>query len=142
MKRIKLTVNGYRLSVIGTALLMSASLMAQNDSVLNRTVTVERDFQPVIQAAGKVSTKPAVVETTIEPVPVEYSDYTASVETEPSMHPLASQQTRFAPGERFNGYVRAGIGHPNTLFDFGYHLNDGKNSVRSSPRRVGNGGAE
>ena len=129
MKRIKLTVNGYRLSVIGTALLISAMTFAQNDSVLNRTVTVERDFQPVIQAAGKVSTKPAVVETTIEPVPVEYSDYTASVETEPSMHPLASQQTRFAPGERFNGYVRAGIGHPNTLFDFGYHLNDGKNSI-------------
>ena len=48
-------------------------IYAQNVSALNRSVTVERDFQPVIQAAGKVSTKPAVVETTIEPAPVEYS---------------------------------------------------------------------
>ena len=32
--------------------LFLTSLCAQNDSVLNRSVTVERDFQPVIQAAG------------------------------------------------------------------------------------------
>ena len=39
----------------------SLSAFAQSDSALNRSVTVERDFQPIIQAAGKVSTKPAVV---------------------------------------------------------------------------------
>ena len=42
-------------------------LYAQSDSALNRSVTVERDFQPIIQSAGKIATKPAVVETTIEP---------------------------------------------------------------------------
>ena len=135
MKKNKLTVNGYRLSVmgyrlsvIGTALLMSASLMAQNDT-LNRSVTVERDFQPVIQAAGKVATKPAVVETTIEPAPIEYSEFTAEVTPQASIHPLLSQPTRFAPGQLYNGYVRGALGHHNTLFDFGYHLDDGKNSI-------------
>ncbi|MBQ7996724.1 MAG: hypothetical protein IJ249_03560 [Paludibacteraceae bacterium] len=102
---------------------------AQQDSALNRSVTVERDFQPVIQSAGKISTKPAVVETVIEPAPVEYSTYTASLTPEGSVHPMLSQPTRFMPGKPFNGYVRGGLGHPQTLFDFGYHLDDSKRSI-------------
>lgn len=104
-------------------------LCAQNDSVLNRSVTVERDFQPVIQAAGKVATKPSVVETTIEPAPIEYSEYTASVTPSSTLHPLLSQPTRFAAADEYHGYIRAGLGHPNTLFDFGYRLDDGKKSI-------------
>lgn len=104
-------------------------LCAQNDSVLNRSVTVERDFQPVIQAAGKVATKPAVVETTIESAPIEYSEYTASVTPSSTLHPLLSQPTRFAAADEYHGYIRAGLGHPNTLFDFGYRLDDGKKSI-------------
>ena len=122
--------NYYRLSVIGAALLLSTTLWAQKDEdELNRSVTVERDFQPVIQAAGKVSTKPAVVTTSIEPAPVEYSDYTAEVQTEASINPMLSQPTRFEPGKKYNGYIRGGLGHTNTLFDLGYHLDDGKKSI-------------
>ena len=102
---------------------------AQSDSALNRSVTVERDFQPIIQAAGKVATKPAVVETTIEPATVEYSNYTATVTPTTAFHPLLSQPTRFMSGEAFHGYVRGGLGHTNTLFDFGYRLDDGKKSI-------------
>lgn len=115
--------------VIAFCSLFVAPLMAQSDSVLNRSVTVERDFQPVIQAAGKVSTRPAVVETTIEPAPIEYSDYTAEVTPGTTFNPLLSQPTRFEPGRLYNGYLRGAVGHPNTLFDFGYHLDDGKNSI-------------
>ena len=110
-------------------ILYSPCVLAQNDSVLNRSVTVERDFQPVIQAAGKVTTKPEVVETTIEPTPVEYSDYTADVAPGSTFHPLLSQPTRFDKGHPYHGYIRAALGHPNTLFDFGYHLDDGKKSI-------------
>ena len=120
---------GYRISVMGIGLLLSAVSFAQSDSALNRSVTVERDFQPVIQAAGKVSTKPAVIETTIEPAPVEYSEYTAQVEPTANFNPLLSQPTRFEPGRHYNGYVKGALGHPNTLFGFGYHLNDGKKSI-------------
>ena len=104
-------------------------LYAQSDSALNRSVTVERDFQPIIQSAGKIATKPAVVETTIEPAKIEYSDYTAEVTPEASINPLLSQPTRFEPLKPFHGYIRAALGHPNTLFDFGYHVDDGKNSI-------------
>ena len=133
MKNIKvigdrLLVIGDRLLVIGIALLMSAGVYAQKDT-LNRSVTVERDFQPTIQAAGKVSTKPAIVETEIEPAPVEYSEYTVTVQPESSFNPLLSQPTRFEPGKKYNGYITGALGHPNTLVDFGYHLDDGKKSI-------------
>ena len=67
-----------------------ALTFAQSDSALNRSVTVERDFQPVIQSAGKVSTKPAVVEVEMEPAPIEYSEYTAEVTPGTGFHPLLS----------------------------------------------------
>ena len=100
-----------------------------NDSALNRSVTVERDFQPVIQAAGKVATKPAVVETTIEPAPMEYSTYTVKVSPEATINPMLSQPTRFEPARLYDGYIRGAFGHPLTRFDFGYHLDDGKKSI-------------
>ena len=119
----------YRYIGISIIMLFSIGVSAQQDSALNRSVTVERDFQPVIQAAGKVSTKPAVVETTIEPAPVEYSEFSADVQPSATFHPLLSQPTRFEAAKPYNGYIRGALGHPNTLFDFGYHLDDGKKSI-------------
>ena len=49
------TINNIRIALSGIALLLSGTLFAQQDSALNRSVTVERDFQPVIQAAGKIA---------------------------------------------------------------------------------------
>ena len=100
---------------------------AQNE--LDRSVTVERDFQPVIQSAGKINTQPAVVETTIEPVSVEYSEFTTDVTPAITLSPILSQPTRFAEGKPFHGYVRGALGHINTLFDFGYRLDDKKKSI-------------
>ena len=127
--RLKIEDCRLKIFVMTIALMTSASLFAQSDSALNRSVTVERDFQPIIQAAGKVSTKPAVVETNIEPTPIEYSHYTASVQPTATFNPLLSQPTRFEPTAPYKGYVRGAVGHPNTLFGFGYHLDDGKNSI-------------
>ena len=104
-------------------------VMAQSDTALNRSVTVERDFQPVIKAAGKVSTRPEVLETKVEPIEVTYSDYTVEVQPDVTVQPLLSQPTRFVAREPYNGYIRGGIGHPNSLFDFSYHLDDGKQSI-------------
>ena len=124
VKRIKLGILGV-LGIIG----IPAFAQNANDSALNRSVTVERDFQPVIQAAGKVATKPAVVETTIEPAPVEYSTYTVQVSPKAAISPMLSQPTRFEPGRLYNGYIQGALGHPLTRFDFGYHLDDGKKSI-------------
>ena len=131
--RNNIKVKGERLKVKGILLsifiFQFSICFAQSDSALNRSVTVERDFQPIIQAAGKVSTKPAIVQTTIEPTPVEYSQYTAEVQPTATFNPLLSQPTRYEGTKPYNGYIRGAVGHPNTLFDFGYHLDDGKNSI-------------
>ena len=123
------TINNIHIALSGLALLLSGTLFAQQDSALHRSVTVERDFQPVIQAAGKIATKPAVVETKIESSQVHYSDFTAEVTPQATFNPLLSQPTRFEPGRKYNGYIRGALGHPNTLLDFGYHLDDTKNSI-------------
>ena len=123
------TINNIRIALSGLALLLSGTLFAQQDSALHRSVTVERDFQPVIQAAGKIATKPAVVETKIESSQVHYSDFTAEVTPQATFNPRLSQPTRFEPGRKYNGYIRGALGHPNTLLDFGYHLDDTKNSI-------------
>ena len=123
------TINNIRIALSGLALLLSGTLFAQQDSALHRSVTVERDFQPVIQAAGKIATKPAVVETKIESSQVHYSDFTAEVTPQATFNPLLSQPTRFEPGRKYNGYIRGALGHPNTLLDFGYHLDDTRNSI-------------
>ena len=123
------TIKNIRITLSGLALLLSGTLFAQQDSALHRSVTVERDFQPVIQAAGKIATKPAVVETNIESSQVHYSDFTAEVTPQATFNPLLSQPTRFEPGRKYNGYIRGALGHPNTLLDFGYHLDDTKNSI-------------
>ena len=130
---MKMKIENFRLKVLDliaiTTLLISSTASFAQDDELNRSVTVERDFQPVIQAAGKVSTHPAVVETTIEPAPIEYSEFTADVTPGTTFNPLLSQPTRFEAGREYHGYIRGALGHPNTLFDFGYKLNDGKNSI-------------
>ena len=126
MKRISIKVKGLLLSMF---IFQFAICQAQKDSVLHRSVTVERDFQPVIQAAGKVATRPAVVETTFEPAKAEYSTYTTELTPGAETTSLLSQPTRFEAGKAYNGYIRGGLGHPNTLFDFGYHLDDGKKSI-------------
>lgn len=123
------TINNIRIALSGLALLLCGTLFAQQDSALHRSVTVERDFQPVIQAAGKIATKPAVVETKIESSQVHYSDFTAEVTPQATFNPLLSQPTRFEAGRKYNGYIRGALGHPNTLLDFGYHLDDTKNSI-------------
>ena len=125
---MKLKIEDCRLIILGLIGILGSNTYAQTDT-LNRSVTVERDFQPTIQAAGKISTKPAVIQTQIDATPVEYSEYTAPVTPETSFNPLLSQPTRFEPGKRYNGHISGAIGHPNTFFDFGYHLDDGKKSI-------------
>ncbi len=117
-----------RLSTLLCAAAVGCCVYAQ-DTTLNRNVTVERDFQPIVQQAGKIATKPQAVEATFPPAEVHYSDYVASVSPDFNINPLLSQPTRFTSPYRYNGLVRGGLGHTNTLFDFAYHLDDQKNSI-------------
>ena len=40
---------------------LSIGAIAQ-DTVLNRNITVEREFQPIVQSTGKINQRPMVIE--------------------------------------------------------------------------------
>ena len=71
--RAKLLILFVTLSAIGYA----------QDTVLNRSVVVERDFQPIISEAGKVNSTPQSVQADVPEAQVEYSDYVSAASRKP-----------------------------------------------------------
>ena len=110
------------LPVFGWAQQETTTAPVENDSVIDRTVTVEREFQPAVKAAGKLSTKPQVFEPQIEEAPVHYSDYSAPLSTEKNVSTLGYASTSFNRLYSRRGFIRGGVGHPNTLLDFNYRV--------------------
>ena len=113
-----------------TYIVLAVSLAATaQDTVLNRSVVVEREYEPIIQSAGKVNMLPEPVQAEVPAAEVVYSDYTSTdVAPTTNINPLLSQPTRFTQPKPLNGWLRGGIGHPLTLFDFAYKVQDDKHN--------------
>lgn len=111
------------------ALLLLPLLAAAQDTTLNRNVTVERDFQPIISNAGIVSVKPVIVQQEMEPVEVTYSSYTQALSPAFNINPLGCSLTSWNEPKPLHGYVSGGLGHTNTAFDFGYRMEDKKSKI-------------
>ena len=110
-------------------LLLPLGMAAQEDTILNRNVTVERDFQPIINSAGIVSVKPVIVQQDIEPVEVTYSSYSQALSPAFNINPLGCSLTTWEQPKPLHGYVSGGLGHTNTAFDFGYRMTDKKSKI-------------
>lgn len=111
-------------------LLMPLTITAQEqDTVLNRNVTVERDFQPVISSAGIISVKPVIVQQDIEPAEVNYSSYSQALSPSFNVNPLGCSFVTWDQPKPLHGYVSGGIGHTNTVFDFGYRKTDKRSKI-------------
>ena len=100
--------------------------IAQNDTTLKRIVTVERDFQPVIQSAGKINQRPNILTTEIPLAPVIYSTYTDSLSIGHTLNPLQVADARFVSQAPLNGVLEAAGGYRNTHFLFGYQIHQKK----------------
>lgn len=110
-------------------LLMSLCTMcvwAQNDSIIDRTVTVEREYQPVVRQAGKLTVKPQVYVPELQPADVVYSDYTEPLHTDFNFNQLGYSAVKFGQPRPLRGFLRGGVGHINTVFDFNYRLTEQK----------------
>lgn len=95
----------------------------QKDSVVNRSVTVEREFQPIIQDAGKVITAPKEIELQVEKNTPVYADFTTPLQVNYSIKALDPEQLIHHQNPTKSGFFRFGIGYPfNTLGDFMYPL--------------------
>ena len=95
---------------------------AQTDTTINRVVTVERDFQPVIQSAGKIDQRPIILQPDLQLNPVVYSTYSTPLAVGHNIHPLQVAETKFTPQAPLNGVLEGAIGHRNTHLLFGYQL--------------------
>ncbi len=100
--------------------------IAQNDTTLKRIVTVERDFQPVIQSAGKINPRPNILTPDIPLAPVIYSTYSDSLSIGHMLNPLRVAEARFIPQAPLNGVIDAAGGYRNTHFLFGYQIHQKK----------------
>ena len=101
---------------------IAVNLFAQTQDTISRSVTVEREFQPVISSAGKMSVKPQRIEEQQPQASVEYSDYSRALKADFNVSPLRSSSIRFNQPNQGGGYLKAGVGHKNTLLDFQYAI--------------------
>ena len=93
---------------------------------LNREMTLEREYDPIVQDAAKVNTLPDVREIKISKRPIVYSDFTTPMIPQKGMTvlPAGSLMTDVEHIKR-NGYLHlAGGMLMNFAGDFGYHILD------------------
>lgn len=108
------------------SLVIAIGAYAQQDTTINRVVTVERDFQPAIQSAGKINQTPAVLQHDLQLNPVVYSTYTTPLSVGYNIYPLQASETRFTPQAPLNGIIQAAAGYRNTHFLFNYQIHHQK----------------
>ena len=97
---------------------------------LNREMTLERVYDPIVQDATKVNTLPVVREMSVTKRPIVYSNYSIAVipEKEMSVLPSVELMTEVDHLAR-KGYLHFGGGMLfNLMGDFGYHLIDNDKS--------------
>lgn len=101
----------------------------ENDTVVHKSVTVTREFQPVINDAGKIITSPQVVEPSVEKSKPQYSDITTPLNIDFHIHTLKPEELLHTPLPAKNGFLRLGLGYPlNTLGDFMYPVLNNTNN--------------
>ena len=108
---------------------ISVAATSAQDSVFNRVVTVERDYQPEIQQANKIPVTPNFIKEEVEPNPVIYSTYSIPLVVDFNLHPLQAAKTDFTPQTPLNGILEGGIGHRNSHLLFGYQIASAKHTA-------------
>jgi hypothetical protein len=116
------TVNHISLLIL---LLFSGAAFAQTQQTIDdRNVTVEREYKPVIQDAGKISSNPEVFEPTVEKTAPQYTDFNLPLNADFNIHNLpAAELLREKRPDAKGGFARFGFGnYSNTLLDFAYPI--------------------
>ena len=109
--------------ILVCALLLSipCATFAQ-DTVFNRVVTVERDYQPEIEQTQAITTTPTFIEYTPQLNPVVYSTYSNPLSIGYNLHALPASSTKFSTPTPLNGVIEGALGHRNTHMLFAYQI--------------------
>jgi len=102
-------------------LLIGLPIFGQTDT-LSRSVTVEREFQPVIQSAGKLNTSPELLSIQDPQVDIQYSNYSASDSSYFNAKPMRFPSRPFPKENIKDGVLEGGFGHVNTALNFRYRV--------------------
>jgi len=119
-----------KLKIVGLSVIFvcfSAVCVAQkNDSIIKKSVTVEREFVPEIQSAGKIETNPIVVEPQKTVLEAIYSDFSSPLSLTGNIHSLSAATLLYAHHtDDRPGFARLAVGfYPNSVADFAYPLID------------------
>lgn len=101
--------------------LVSAFSLQAQDTIMNRNVSVEREYRPVIQDAGKINSVPQVLEPNVVKTPATFSDFNLPLNADYNIHTLAAAELVPEKPNNKEGFARIGFGnYLNTLVDFAY----------------------
>lgn len=114
--------------VLLSGLMLCALAVCAQDTI-NRQVMVERDYQPVLENAKKLTMTPRRVETTIEPAQVSYSTYSQSLPIGTSILPLGCSEVKFSAPSPMRGYLEGNAGYIHSKLDFLYTLRETRDIV-------------
>lgn len=107
--------------IIFLPLILSLALpLVAQDSIVERNVTIEREFRPIIQDAGKIQTKPQVFVPNIQMQEVHYSDFNKTLTPTHSFNNLGMAEIALVKPQNTKGFARMGGGYWNSLGDFAY----------------------
>lgn len=118
MKTLKNFITLLILSVFTTPFVLA------QDTIVDRNVTVEREYKPIIQDAGKINSVPAVLEPMVEKSIPTYSEFNLPLNADFNIHTLpAATLERGKRKDPKAGFTRLGLGNNlNTLADFAFPL--------------------
>ena len=124
MRKIQVVIISALLSGVSFSAFAQETDKNKEQQNLNREMTLEREYDPIVQDATKVNTLPVVREMSIMKRPIIYSDYAVALMPDKEMNtlPAGSLMTDVEHLKR-NGYLHFGGGMlMNLTGDFGYHL--------------------
>lgn len=98
--------------ILFSALLVGVpSLIVAQESGVDRNVTVEREFQPVIEDAGKLTTLPEILEPSASRQRVDYADLFHPLPLGRYLQSLPMTAYQAAKPKRQEAFVRLGMGN-------------------------------
>jgi hypothetical protein len=115
----------YQIQLLILLLFSFVNAFSQTDSTqIKRDITIEKEYKPTIQPAGKINDIPVTVEPEQKRITPEYGDYTYSVTPTHEITQLDAAELKRAPQPNAkHGYLRLGLGNYwSTLGNFGYDL--------------------
>ena len=108
---------------LACVLILSIPCVAQaQDTVFNRVVTVERDYQPEIEQTQAITTTPTFIQYTPQLNPVVYSTYSNPLSIGYNLHALPASSTKFSTPTPLNGMIEGALGYRNTHMLFAYQI--------------------